>query len=385
MAYNLQQEMDVLRKEAESLLREYSEIPNNQFKTIDRLNLIEGAITEIETKLFNTKRCLTSLKKLVQDDIQVNEMRLVKLSGIVRKHVAPSAEIHEIPASKMLLFLEQIIECKASGDSLDLPTLVDCVSCAERPDCTSVQDQRTLVFHVNGSVDSGPFSLTDLLDIADSLSLENGKAQCIELTFDVNGIHFNEKTVVPTRRVSRLGLGTAMCMMGVCNKIEQLFSPTSIVSHAAKVCHAICCQLLGDYIILEAEAGDKRWIDLIYPQWKRDVTIRDAIADGIKVWREAFDESGISKSAELISFQNSESQNAERCPGYIRVVLLFLLRDITRSQLPIEIKVYDRSIVVQSPQELDPFTLQAAACFVRDITQTSSRDSDGRHSIILQL
>lgn len=385
MADNLQQQMDVLRKEAETLLHEYSEIPNNHTKIIDRLSLIEGAIREIETKLFNTERCLTSLKKLVQDDIQVNEIRLEKLSRIIRKHVASSVEIHETPASKMLLFLEQMIECKPSGDFLDLSTLMDCVSCAERPDFSSVQARGTLGMHVKGTVDSGPFSLTDLLDIADSLSFENGKAQCIELTFDVNGIHFNGNTVVPTRRVSRLGLGIAMCMMGVCNKVEQLFSPTSIVSHAAKVCHAICFQLLGDYIILEAEAGDKRWVNLIYPQWKRDVAIRDAIADGIKVWREAFDESGISNSAELISFQNSDSQNVERCPGYIRVVLLFILRDITRSQLPIEIKVYDRSIVVQSPQELDPFTLQATASFVRDITQTSSSDSDGRHSIILQL
>ena len=109
MAANLQQQMDVLRKEAESLLREYSEIPNNHFKIIDRLCSIEGAISEIETKLFNAERCLTSLKKLVQDDIQVNEIRLVKLSRMIRKHVGSSVEIHETPASKMLLFLESIL------------------------------------------------------------------------------------------------------------------------------------------------------------------------------------------------------------------------------------------------------------------------------------
>jgi hypothetical protein len=370
------QEADLIKKlsdlqeEAHNLIAGFAAPGASAFETHKRLDRIDAAIAEIESKLesggFNSKSHERSVS-----NIQRMKSNLLLLGRRLLKDLPINVNVHGMNMIPTLGLLVDLVECTDKNE-VKVANLAACVSTAERPDFSPVQARRDLQFDSGDSDFVSPYFLFDLLSWASKAT-----DRAVVVTRHENSLRIGEGVFEENKRETRFGLALALCLMGVFNKIEQLFSPTSVIHQMARVCYTMSRDLLGDNCFLEASTGHIEWTCLVYPQFSLLSSVDSVVTDALKMFESQYNEYGTPQSRNCVRIDSSSSTP---CSGLTRLGILTVLEGLRGTKAVIQMEGNIVNITTDSP--LNEMHQEAAAQFVKAITVTSTEHS---HSIKLEV
>ena len=355
-------EIEDLQGQAESLLVHMGEEPTNSecVALIEELDLIHSAIEDLEYKLeplgmtancATTQICNTAARKLEKLDNMLQQLA---------KFTPRNVEVVSRPISQ--LFASVILLVESLRDlhrTMKLGDLLGCVSVAERPDFSSVQLMRICTFE---------FDKDEEVEIG-ILGYFLGLAQLHSTSERPQTIKLNPQGIVH-ESPNRAGLSVCLVVLGLSNKVEQLFSPTSVINTIAKVCYAISRSLLADFCLLSTIDEDTAWIPLVFPQYSKQMLPFQAIlTEAVNLWEASYDESGTYSNLNRIKKPLPCMSEEQVGNGHSVLGVSFLLRSVGgRSPLDMTWTQDGRLKILHSTTALiDPTFISVAGVFLRNI------------------
>ena len=258
-----------LKSDAEALVRA---VELNQVELVTASTCIERIEKEIEALEVSLADETKSEWQARGSAYLVLQTRMIKLLSVLSRSIPLNLVIGNVKVQTILGPITVALESFTDGDDgLDHTIPTDLVTLAERPDFSPIHVPRKCRFeNMHGEMPIRSSQLYSLLLAANTLSQRDGASVVtIEMSDDGNlACYEGGEQVLGFARRSFCDTRMAFMLvtMGLCNKIEQAFSPTSVICQIAKSCQGVARFILR---LLQADAmneGDFSWIDLVFPE-----------------------------------------------------------------------------------------------------------------------
>jgi hypothetical protein len=209
---------------------------------------------------------------------------------------------------------------KASS-KLTASEFIGLVSVAERPDFSQVQLSRRCLFE-SASEDGSEIEIARLFSVLQSAQNVSNGNRSESVRVDIASM---ELTCHVSPHLT--GVALALVTMGFGNKLEQLFSPTSVINKMARVCRNIGRSMLMDFMVLESLEGATSFADIVFPQYNRTLPLHTIVNEAIKMGTSDYDEFGRS----IINPANIRVENIGEAivNGFSVIGLVFFLRALS--------------------------------------------------------
>lgn len=223
-------QIENLQRETFALLESLNIDGKPQEKLVEKLDSLYASIEQLESQL-DGAHIPQLTDGQIRHHIKSKEMKLGRLITHLKRLLVGNVEVggHSAP-----VLLSTLISSSMRTESVLLSNLVHCVAVAERPDFSPIQLIRRFKFekvqdgHVSAS------AITSLLSISNSYpsseQLCTARLQCEEDQILCD----DEQLQVPTES-AYTPIGLCLLYLGFMNKLEQQFSPTSIINNVARM------------------------------------------------------------------------------------------------------------------------------------------------------
>jgi hypothetical protein len=317
---DLSAEFESLQTLAESLMTKLSTGGDDTDMIIKQLDAIHLSIEDLEKKIGHESPTGSSECNYTEI-IDTKLKRLLLLLNNFKRNLPRSVDIANVSAVSLISSMEYMIGgFRDQSQTMKLSHLVDCVAVAERPDFSPIQLVRKCNFEADECEEVETSWLTSILKLAHMHS-SSESSRAIKLTM---------KDIAPDSR-EPMGVGLCLVGLGISNKLEQLFSPTSVISNMAKVCHALSRSLLGDFIVESCLKGNTSWLPLVYPQYSRKLSFTYIVEEARRLWQEDSSESGLGPSLSNLSYIEHTGKNLY-VDGRAVLAIFFVLKSLGDKQ-----------------------------------------------------